>query len=126
MKHKYRGKKIGSNKWMYVDLMEELVNNDLPFPNEFFEYPLLEGSLNRSTGLFDKNSTEIYEFDVVKSDSLDDISTVEYHNGIGGYTVLFEEIGQHKMLYLYIDSKDITVIGNMIDNPEIFEEWEKL
>ena len=77
--------------------------------------------LMQYTGLKDKNGKEIYKGDIVKncnpkSMALHETADVNYHSGIGGFTIIFESIGQDKMLGLY---SDLEIIGNIYENPEL-------
>lgn len=63
-----------------------------------------------------KKRKEIFENDIVYSKSLDDIAIVEWHNVIGAWTVLFEDIGSDKLLFLYTEKEnDIYIIGDIYD-----------
>ena len=85
-----------------------------------------EVELMQSTGLFDKNGKEIFEGDIVQFEDYYEVSDSLYINkGIiewcqGGFhvtnrdSVLMEDL-------LDGDSLDVTIIGNIYENPELLE-----
>lgn len=91
---------------------EWIVNNDI--------------HLMQSTGLFDRNGQEIFEGDIVQFEDYYEVSDSLYINkGIiewcqGGFhvtnrdSVLMEDL-------LDGDSLDVTIIGNIYENPELLE-----
>ena len=86
-----------------------------------------EVELMQSTGLKDKNGQEIFEGDIVQFEDCYEVSDFLYINtGIiewcqGGFhvtnrdSVLMEDL-------LDGDSLDVTIIGNIYENPELLEE----
>lgn len=80
----------------------------------------------QSTGLFDENGVEIFEGDIVQFEDYYEVSDSLYINkGIiewcqGGFhvtnrdSVLMEDL-------LDGDSLDVTIIGNIYENPELLE-----
>ena len=92
---------------------EWIVNNDI--------------HLMQSTGLLDKNGKEIFEGDIVQFEDCYEVSDFLYINtGIiewcqGGFhvtnrdSVLMEDL-------LDGDSLDVTIIGNIYENPELLED----
>ena len=88
-----------------------------------------EITLMQSTGLKDKNGQEIFEGDVVQFEDCSEASDFLYINtGIiewcqGGFhvtnrdSVLMEDL-------LDGDSLDVTIIGNIYENPELLEDKE--
>lgn len=99
--------------------------NDNDSPTIMFdqEMRVTDFILMQYTGLKDKNGKEIYEGDIVinkNSESLayENTSTVDWHNNISGFTVIFEEIGEDKILGLY---EHLEIIGNIYENPELLK-----
>lgn len=86
-----------------------------------------EEYLMQSTGLFDENGVEIFEGDIVQFEDCYEVFDFLYINtGIiewcqGGFhvtnrgSVLMEDL-------LDGDSLDVTIIGNIYENPELLEE----
>ena len=97
--------------------------------DDFGEYwrDFRDAKLMQSTGLLDKNGKEIFEGDVVQFEDCYETSDFLYINiGIiewcqGGFhvtnrdSVLMEDL-------LDGDSLDVTIIGNIYENPELLED----
>ena len=97
--------------------------------DDFGEYwrDFRDAKLMQSTGLLDKNGKEIFEGDVVQFEDCSETSDFLYINiGIiewcqGGFhvtnrdSVLMEDL-------LDGDSLDVTIIGNIYENPELLED----
>ena len=97
--------------------------NKSNYGNKSFNYEDIE--LMQYTGLKDKNGKEIYEGDIVsfnlKSDSEGQpyiIGYIEYQTTFSGYRIMSFE-GSFALDY---NIKDIEVIGNIYDNPELLEK----
>lgn len=80
--------------------------------------------LMQSTGLFDKNGTEIFEGDVVKQEMLIPTSRIEEITGVvkmleGAWTIVNDkkEIACH----LWREGAEMKILGNIYENPELVE-----
>lgn len=106
--------------------IEEFELNDALMNDYITAYPD-EIVLMQSTGLLDKNGKEIFEGDIVQFEDCYEVSDFLYINtGIiewcqGGFhvtnrdSVLMEDL-------IDGDSLDVTIIGNIYENPELLEE----
>lgn len=133
---KFRGftineEKYGNGKdgWIYGNLL--LLENkkaqiqDINDDN-FFKFIDIK-SLGQYTGSKDKNGKEIYEGDIVSFNLKSDnggqpniTGYIEYQTTFSGYRIMSLK-GSFALDY---NIKDIEVIGNIYDNPELLEEGE--
>ena len=85
-------------------------------------YKVIPETVGQFTGLTDKNGVKIFEGDIVRYD-------VNYHDMVISYDVenwdgwLYEDMDDNMQAYsIYeFNLKDIAVIGNIHDNPEILK-----
>ena len=90
-------------------------------------YAYGEFELMQSTGLKDKNGKEIYEGDIVKFSDCDDdvyVTPVVWDKNYACFGVSFS--GKYPISFDYLEEfytelKDIEVVGNIYENPELLE-----
>ena len=107
------------NRKIYPELDYWWKETDIPFS---------EIVLMQSTGLFDKNGKEIYEGDIVRWKDLesfddfpiDEVLKVEYSDEFMKWITCNKNDLQDD-LYDFTDNRDLEVIGNIYENPEMLE-----
>ena len=120
---KFREWCVIENKMYAIDLYSECLRSGDSFKTMQF------------TGLKDKNGIEIYTDDIVQIDDvLGKIITTYIYYSLGAFRYRHDD-GSGSVLDMITTSKvkgyesvtkDIEVVGNIYENPELFEEIESL
>ena len=119
----FRGKRISNSKWVEGFMYSQ--HFPLEFRDDFYircydtDYLVIPETVGQYTGLTDKNGTKIFEGDIV---------SLTKWNGLV-YKVVYDncryELHNDNETCCYVlsiyKSKDIIVIGNIHDNPEILK-----
>ena len=122
----FRGKRISNSKWVEGFMYSQ--HFPLGFRDDFYircydtDYLVIPETVGQFTGLTDKNGVRIFEGDIVRYD-------VNYHDMVISYDVenwggwLYEDMDDNMQAYsIYeFNLKDIAVIGNIHDNPDILK-----
>ena len=110
----------GTYSWIFDDYKEV---------EQFWENDKIEDvTLMQYTGLNDKNGREIFEGDIVRWKDLesfddfkiDEVLKVEYSNEFLKW-VAIDKNGLQDDLYDFSDNRELEVIGNIYENPELLE-----
>lgn len=120
---KFRGKRLVNGEWEFGDFLRmdgvPYIYPD-PAPSEWKDYEVIPDTVGQFTGLLDKNGKEIYEGDIVANDFGNAYivnMTVEWCTD--GYWALHEIDGDDTMHFVADYLKEIEIIGNIHDNPEL-------
>lgn len=126
----FRGKRVDNeHEWVYGDYHNHSSEKSISFYKVFVGtpvtmYAVIPETVGQYTGLTDKNGTRIFEGDIID---------VAYNPNYGG--VAKERIGVRKVgfadgcymyednegYFLFTESDEVTVIGNIHDNPELLK-----
>lgn len=115
----FRGKTIANGKWSEGTLLVTKQGCCIT-PDATVYVAVDPETVGQYTGLTDKNGTKIFEGDIIDflyRSGYDDYGIVQYdadETEFGFvYNSIYEGLGRH------YQSKDIEVIGNIYDNPEL-------
>ena len=115
---KFRGK-YGNNLWLYGSLVTRNRNNNgIQERNSSAAILVDDGSIGQYTRMNDSMGKELYEGDIVRtSDNDDELAVVEWDDEDLRFTVTHGNVvnGLGEGYY----SREVEVIGNMYDNPEL-------
>lgn len=125
---KFRGKRVNDCEWVYGDLLRihgvPYIYPD-PAPNGWNDYEVIPDTVGQFTGLLDKNGKEIYEGDIVANDFGNAyIVNMAVEWCTDGYWALHEIDGDDTMHFVADYLKEIELIGNIHDNPELMKQNE--
>ena len=124
--YKFRGKSLYDYEWIYGNLQIAGDYDQQTYINPYNDYDKFtevdKNTVCQSTELFDINEKEIFEGDIVKLLSSDLICIIRWHKYLGTFYFDFEEDQKEddKKLSIGEKIKDIEVIGNVYDNPDLF------
>ena len=130
---KFRGKSILTDEWLYGDLVHSadkkrtaiLVNDK----DSYDECEVDSETIGQFTGLYDANGKRIYEGDIVKWKADNRLYAVIFKWGMfyASVEVCNQEIyGGFPLHALAGDEKDIEIVGNIYDNPELKKKYKEI
>lgn len=108
---KLNGKEI-RGKWLYGDL-----HTDGPYINE---YKVIPETVGQFTGLTDKNGKEVWEGDILKYGNTIHKAVFETRNNTAYFGLVYSDVETLPFGH-YQDLKQIEIIGNIFENPDLLE-----
>jgi hypothetical protein len=112
----FRGKRADNGEWIEGFLVKKFDKwyiydfDFLPYSSE-----ITPETVGQYTGLTDKKGKKMFEGDIIK-DRFDDIGQIEYKPKYVAFIIQGWETG-----FAFWVKKDIEVIGNIHDNPELLK-----
>ena len=124
--YKFRGKGLGTKQWKHGSLVvlddEDDVECQIVSPDEGKVETVDCNSVGQYTGLYDKDGKEVYEGDILKLLTEDDIFVkIVWDKKVAGY--LYKN-GNDGIMVVYDHeiSDNFIIVGNIYDNPELLED----
>lgn len=123
----FRGKKLDDGKWVYGHCYE--LEKDKPMISSCIRreaYEVTPETIGQFTGVTDDMGRNLFEGDIVKAidsytDECDEDSLGIVIFTDGSFCISWTT-GYIEPLCLKADKKDIIIVGNIHDNPELLEE----
>lgn len=143
---KFRGKRVDNGKWVYGWYAPLVCNDKTVISNirnsNGTDYRIIPETIGQFTGLCDKNGNEIYEGDIVskpyeRGKIIFNRIGYDGNTGLSGFVYVWagkewvyerKDYDTHEPFYECnndIDLREIEVVGNIHDNPELLEEVEE-
>lgn len=115
--------------WKELDLTKELGEDEITIfePTGQFAHPIFFYDAMQSTGLKDKNGTEIYEGDIVEfkypyDKRIKTTGVIVWNDNIACFGISMKETTEQYELYRITAENYLTVIGNVHQHPELLED----
>ena len=120
----FRAKREATNEWVYGYFVNEYDDFQIYVQPQIItrsgrEY-VNENTLGQFTGLIDKNGVKIFEGDIVRYGDTIHKVVFEQRNGTAYFGLVYSPIETLQFGH-YQDLRQLEVIGNIYENPELIE-----
>lgn len=127
---KFRGKSVLNDEWIYGDLVHRINSPKTISPVQINGIGVKEDTIGQFAGLFDKNGKEIYEGDIISVNGkypklvkyIDDYACFCLANITDLNKKWISPWQQVSPSWWNDFKREIRVIGNMYDHPELIKE----
>ena len=122
----FRGKRVGNGEWVYGSYVIQYGAHEIYLPDGvdsehgFDRYHVIPETVCQYTGLTDKNGRKIIEGDIVRYGDTIHRVVFEQRNGTAYFGLVYSSFETLPFGH-YQDLKQIKVIGNIYDNPELLK-----
>lgn len=129
----FRGKRKDNGEWICGDLLQDVesgicaivsyvnLGGNIHDLSESCIFAVIPETVGQYTGLTDKNGTKIFEGDIVRyGDTIHEVA-FEQRNGTAYFGLVYSE-NETLPFGHYQDLRQIEVIGNIHDNPELLKK----
>lgn len=86
----------------------------------YFDYEELSEFMS-FTGIKDKIGTDLFEGDILKHDEIEPLGVIKFDRGAFYIDGWVDERGNHVTFFYNTVSDEVTIIGNIYENPEMLE-----
>ena len=118
----FRGKRADNGEWVEGDLLQTRYHSGhieyqiMPQTPVSSAYPVLLETVGQYTGLTDRNGKKIFDGDIIEYH--EEIGKIKYSDCDAAFGILFDTWNTY---FSEIYEKNVEVIGNIHDNPELME-----
>ncbi len=122
---KFRAKSELTGQWIYGDLLSQkeppiIIEQDEKYKGDFSETTAIRESVGQFTGMLDKNGTEIYEGDIVRTGT-DKLMVITWSKRFASFCIERDGWGFSHWFGEAFEATDCEVVGNIFDNSELLK-----
>ena len=115
----FRGKIVGTGKWVEGELMGGQIHVKTSYPDEWWGYEVIPESVGQFIGLLGKNKVKIFEGDVLQTTNLENKLRVLWSKHLASFALQSKGWMYDHYFGEAVDAGRCEVIGNIFDNPEL-------